>query len=142
MYLRLHPKCSSTPQMLMGMLGLIAGVSILIGIVFWVIGAPWILPFALLESLLLGGAFVCHATTRSDCDEITLNDLHLIVRQERRGLAKEHCFNRGLFCVSMTEGPQSRVRVIESGRQVELGEWLLPQDRLSLYKQLVASTAN
>lgn len=90
----------------MGMLGLIAGMSILIGVVFWVVGAPWILPFALLESLLLGVAFVCHATTMSDCDEITLNDRHLIVRQERRGLAKEHRFNRGLFWVSMTEGQQ------------------------------------
>ena len=125
----------------MGMLGLIAGVSIFIGLVFWAMGAPWILPFALLESLLLLVAFVCHAKTRSDFDEITLNDRHLIVRQERRGQTKEHRFTLGLFWVSMTEGPYPRVRVGESGRQVELGEWLLPQERLSLCKQLATSTA-
>jgi uncharacterized membrane protein len=69
----------------MTVLGLIAGVSVLIGIVFWVMGAPWILPFALLESLLLAVAFVCHARAVCDFDEITLNDRHLVVRQERRG---------------------------------------------------------
>jgi uncharacterized membrane protein len=141
LYLFLRPHCSSTPQMLMGMIGLIAGVSIFIGLVFWAMGAPWILPFALLESLLLLVAFVCHAKTRSDFDEITLNDRHLIVRQERRGQTKEHRFSRGLFRVSMTDGSTSLVRVVESGRRVELGEWLLPHERLSLCKQLATSTA-
>ena len=138
MYLHLRPQCSSTPQLLMGMLGLVAGVSILIGLIFWIMGAPWILPFALIESLLLLVAFVCHARTRSDFDEIILNERHLIVRQERRGRTKEHHFTRGLFRVSMTDGPQPRVRVIESGRYLELGEWLLPQERLSLCKELAA----
>lgn len=69
-------------------MGLVAGVSILIGFVFWLLGAPWILPFALIESLLLLVAFVCHAKTRSDFDEITLNDRDLIVYQERSGQTK------------------------------------------------------
>lgn len=125
----------------MAVLGLMAGVSILIGLMFWIMGAPLILPFALMESLLFGGAFVCHARTRNDFDEITLNDRQLIVRQERRGQTKEHRFTRGLFWVSMTKGPHPRVRVGESGRQIELGEWLLPQERLSLCKQLATSTA-
>jgi len=117
-------------------MGLVAGVSILIGFVFWLLGAPWILPFALIESLLLLVAFVCHAKTRSDFDEITLNDRNLIVYQERSGQTKEHRFTRGLYGVSMTEGPNPRVRVSESGRHVELGEWLMPHERLSLSKQL------
>jgi uncharacterized membrane protein len=141
MYVRLKPNCSSSPHVLMAVLGLIAGVSILISLMFWIMGAPLILPFALVELLLLAGAFVCHARTRSDFDEITLSDRHLIVRQERRGQTKEHRFTRGLFWVSMTEGPHPRVRVGESGRHVELGEWLLPQEQLSLSKQLAASTA-
>ena len=124
----------------MAVLGLIGGVSIFISLVFWVMGAPLILPFALFESLLLGVAFVCHARTRCDFDEITLNDRHLIVCQERKGHTKKHCFTRGLFWVSMTEGPHPRVRVVESGQSVELGEWLLPQERLLLCRQLASST--
>jgi uncharacterized membrane protein len=139
MHLRLHPQCSSTPHVLMVVLGLIAGVSILISLMFWIMGAPLILPFALLESLLLGVAFVCHARTRSDFDEITLSDDCLLIRQARQGQEKEHRFTRGLFWVSMTEGPYSRVRVCESGRHVELGEWLLPQERLLLCKQLTGT---
>jgi uncharacterized membrane protein len=141
MYLRISPNCSSTPQVLMAVIGLIAGVSIVISLVFWVMGAPLILPFALIESLLLAIAFVCHARTRNDFDEITLNDRHLIVRQERRGQTKEHRFTRCLFWVSMTEGPHPCVRVGESGRHVELGEWLLPQERLLLCRQLTGAAS-
>jgi uncharacterized membrane protein len=120
----------------MTVLGLIAGVSICISLVFWVIGAPLILPFALLESLLLVVAFVCHARAVCDFDEITLNDRHLVVRQERRGQTKQHQFTRGLFRVSMTDGPSPLVRVAESGKQVELGEWLLVHERASLFRRL------
>jgi uncharacterized membrane protein len=120
----------------MSIMGLVAGVSILIGLVFWFMGAPWILPFALIESLLLAIGFVCHAKTVSDFDEITLNEKHLLVKQERGGQVREHRFNRGLFRVSMMDGPPPRVRVGESGRYVDLGEWMLPQDRLSLCRKL------
>ena len=136
LHLRLHPRCSSTPKVLMTALGLIAGVSICIGLVFWIIGAPLILPFALLESLLLLVAFVFHARAVCDFDEITLNDRHLVVRQERRGQTLEYQFTRGLFRVSMTDGSQPLVRVTESGQCVELGEWLLPQERASLLNRL------
>ncbi len=124
----------------MAVLGLMAGMSILISLVFWVMGAPLILPFALMESLLLAVAFVCHARTRGDFDEITLNDSHLLVRQERQGQAQKYQFTRGLFRVSMTDGPSPLVRIAELGKQVELGEWLLPQERLSLCQELRSST--
>ena len=120
----------------MTVLGMVGGVSICISLVFWVIGAPLILPFALLESLLLVVAFVCHARAVCDFDEITLNDRYLVVRQERRGQTKQHQFTRGLFRVSMTDGPSPLVRVAESGKQVELGEWLLVHERASLCRQL------
>lgn len=125
----------------MFVLGLIASMSICIGLVFWAMGAPLILPFALIESLLLVFAFVCHARAVCDFDEITLTERHLVVRQERHGKFKEHQFTRGLVRVSMTDGSTSLVRVVESGRRVELGEWLLPHERLSLCKQLATSTA-
>ena len=120
----------------MTVLGLIAGVSICISLVFWGMGATLILPFALVESLLLVAAFLYHAKAMCDFDEITLNDRYLVVRQERQGRAKEHQFTRGLFRVSMTDGPSPLVRVAESGKQVELGEWLLVHERASLCRQL------
>jgi uncharacterized membrane protein len=140
MHLRLTPYCSSTPKVLMMVLGLIAGVSICISLVFWVIGAPLILPFALVESLLLVAAFVYHAKAMCDFDEITLNDRYLVVRQERQGQTKEHQFTRGLFRVSMTDEPRPLVRVAESDKRVELGEWLLLRERLSLC-QVLRSTS-
>jgi uncharacterized membrane protein len=140
LHLRLSPNCSTTPKVLMAVLGLVAGVSICIGLVFWVIGAPLVLPFALIESLLLVVAFVCHARAVCDFDEITLDERHLVVRQERHGQTKEYQFTRGLFCVSMTDGPLPLIRVAESGKQVELGKWLLLQERQSLCQVLRSST--
>ena len=140
MQVKLTPRCSSTPKVLMMVLGLIAGVSICVSLVFWVIGAPLILPFALVESLLLVAAFVYHVKAMCDFDEITLNDRYLVVRQERQGQTKEHQFTRGLFRVSMTDGPRPLVRVAESDKRVELGEWLLLKERLSLC-QVLRSTS-
>ncbi len=136
MQVKLTPRCSSTPKVLMAVLGLIAGVSICVSLVFWVIGAPLILPFALIESLLLAAAFLYHAKAMRDFDEVTLNDRYLVVRQERQGKTKEHQFNRGLYRVSMTEGARPLVCVAESEKRVELGEWLLPHERHSLCSQL------
>ncbi len=136
MYHRICPNCSSTPKVMIAVLGLIAGVSLLIGLLFWAMGAPWVLPFSLLESLLLAVAFLIHARNVCDFDEILLQDKHLIVRQERRGKSKEHRFTKGLFRISMTAAPRSLIRIDESGRYVELGKWLLQKDRLSLFREL------
>jgi hypothetical protein len=117
-------------------LGLIAGVSLLIGLLFWAMGAPWVLPFSLLESLLLAAAFVIHAQSVCDFDEILLQDQHLIVRQERRGKSLEHRFTTGLFRISLTAGPRARIRIDQSGRHVEVGKWLMPKERISLFREL------
>ena len=117
-------------------LGLIAGVSMLIGLFFWAMGAPWVMPFSLLESILLAVAFYIHAQTVCDFDEIMLLDKHLIVRQERRGKSMEHRFTRGLFRISMTAEPRSLIRIDESGRHVELGKWLMPKERVLLFREL------
>lgn len=122
-------------------LGLVAGTSIFISLVFWAMGAPWILPFALMETLLLSVAFLWHARTRSDFDEVTCNERHVFVRQERWGRVKEHQFTRGLCRVYMTNSRRPLVRLDESGRSVDLGEWMLPQDRLSLCRQLKSVAA-
>ena len=70
MYHRISPNCSSTPKVMVTVLGLIAGVSLLIGLLFWAMGAPWVLPFSLLESLLLAVAFFIHAQTVCDTTKI------------------------------------------------------------------------
>ena len=136
MYRRICPNRSATPRMMVTVLGLIASVSLAIGLLFWAMGAPWVLPFSLLESLLLAIAFFIHAQTVTDFDEILLQDQHLIVRTARRGRSIEHRFTAGLLRISMTTGPRARIRIDQSGRHVELGKWLMPKERLSLFHEL------
>ncbi len=142
MYRRICPNCSSTPKVVLSVLGLIAGASMLIGLLFWAIGAPWVLPFSLLESTLLAAAFFIHAQTARDFDEILLRDQYLIVRKARKGKSMEHRFTAGLFRISLTAAPRARIRIDQSGRHVELGKWLMPKERLSLFHELRRQAAH
>jgi uncharacterized membrane protein len=103
----------------MTVLGLIAGVSICIGLVFWAMGAPLILPFALIESLLLVVAFVYHAKAVCDFDEINLDERHLVVRQR---------WFEGGFSLGANWHEQRHRRPF--GKKVQLAEAKLSADQL------------
>ena len=48
----------------MGLIAFLGGLSLLsllIALGFWTVGAVWVLPFAMLEVLVLAAAFLCHA---------------------------------------------------------------------------------
>ena len=53
--------CSISPTGLLGVFAALAAVTLVIGIGFAIVGAWLILPFAGLEVLILGVAFVVHA---------------------------------------------------------------------------------
>ena len=61
MHLQIHPKSSISPQALMTVFGVLAGLSLTIGLVFWAMGAFFVLPFAQMETLLLAVTFLYHA---------------------------------------------------------------------------------
>lgn len=122
--------------MLATALGLVVLVSLLIGVAFWRMGAPWVLPFAGLESLLVVAAFVVHARSVADCDEIHLSDDTLLVRQERRGQVQEQRFPRSYVRVTLVDKGHPKVQVAAAGREVELGPWLRPAASRALYRQL------
>jgi len=134
MHIRIKPNCSLSPKGLITALGLIAGISISISIFFWFVGVPWILPFALLETILITIAFIIHAKSVCDFDEITLHEDKLIVRQERKGQILEHRFKRGFFQVSMMQQEKAPIRIHESGKHVQIGEWLTHRETLNLFE--------
>jgi hypothetical protein len=70
------------------------------------------------------------------------NTLYLFLRPHCSSTPQVLMAGLGLMeGVSMTEGPHPSVRVGESGRHVELGEWLLPQERLLLCRQLTGAAS-
>lgn len=134
--IRLQRNCSATPQFLMAALGFLVCCSLLLGLSFWFMGVPWVLPFAGLESAVVVTAFVLHARTVNDCEEMALDERTLRIRQERRGRVQEHQFERSLVRVQLGEGHASPLRLAAAGREVEIGQWLRPAARRALGRRL------
>lgn len=120
----------------MTIFAVLAGLSLTIGLVFWVMGAFLVLPFALMETLLLAVTFLYHARSLANYDELELNDYFLIIRKERFGKMVEHRFNRSFCRVSMSRSKYPVIRVEESGRFVEFGQWVRPTEIGAIFNEL------
>jgi uncharacterized membrane protein len=136
MHLQIHPKSSISPKALMTIFALLAGLSVTIGLVFWAMGAFLVLPFALMETLLLAVTFLYHARSLANYDELVLNDYFLIIRKERFGKTVEHRFNRSFCRVSMSRERYPVIRIEESGRCVEFGQWVRPTEVGAIFNEL------
>lgn len=77
--------CAMSPGQLAGVLGSLAGVSLLIGGFFWWMGAPGVLPFACVEMLCLTAALLIYAGRATDGDVVEWIGPELQVRSTRQG---------------------------------------------------------
>jgi uncharacterized membrane protein len=138
MHFQIRPKSSVSPKALMSIFGVLAGLSVTIGLVFWAIGATLVLPFAVMETLLLGFTFLYHARSLANYDDVLLEDSFLIVRKERFGQMVEHRFNRGFCRISLSRERHPVIRIEESGRFVEFGQWDRPTEVSAIFTELQA----
>jgi uncharacterized membrane protein len=141
MHLQIRPKSSISPQALMTVFGVLAGLSLTIGLVFWAMGAFLVLPFALMETLLLAVTFLYQARSLANYDELMLDDYFLIIRKERFGKTIEHRFNRSFCRVSMSQEKYTVIHVEESGRFVEFGHWARPTEIGEIFNELKTQIA-
>jgi len=124
--LTLKRNCSISPSGLACVFGALAVVVLAIGTGFALVGAWLILPFAGLEVLLLGGAFLLHARHAMDYERIAL---------ERDRLKVEVAEGRRLACYELdargvrVEVEGSRITVRGGRERLELGRHLDEQSR-------------
>lgn len=102
--LRRH--CAVTPSQLASVFVMLGTVSLVVAGFFWVQGAVLVMPFAVLELLALGTAFVVHARHATDGESVILRDGRLVVECESAGVVRRCEFER------------ERVRLNACGRQV------------------------
>ncbi len=134
--IHLQRNCSATPGLVMSVLGSMIGISLVIGLAFWAMGAPWILAFAGLEIAALLVAFFFHARSVNDKDLISFDGCTLLVRRERQGRIQEYRFHLGMVRVNWSPGLDPLVRLSEGGRHIDLGHWLNAVQRRALHQQL------
>lgn len=121
-------------------LGVLGGLCLLIGTAFFLQGLWLILPFSILEVGLVGLAlYYCVRRTHSQ-EVLTFSDDELLIERGRSRPEKRHVFKR-LFARVFVRRPRhpwypTRIAVRSHGREVEVGDFLSPEDKDLLIAEL------
>lgn len=134
--IRIQRNCSASPKTLLAVLGGLSGVSLAIGLAFWMMNAPWVLFFSGIEVLAVAVAFGVHARSVGDSDTLVLTAYDVRIVQERRGKAQSHSFNRGMVRVGMSTGLDPLINLSSAGKTVAFGLGLRPAVRRVVCHQL------
>ena len=132
----LKRNCSVTPAQLVWLYASMCLVSLGIGAVFWYQGARLVLPFAWLELLLVGGAFLAYARHATDGERISLQDGRLVVESDRAGRRERTEFLSAWVRVEPLAGGRSLIEVSGQGRSVRVGRFVRPELRPQLVREI------
>lgn len=128
--------CSISPKQ-MGLLYLsLCGVSLGIGLAFYVQGVGLVLPFAMAELLAVGIAFVVYARHATDMERIQLSAAHLVVEIEEGGKSECVQFPREWVQVEPRAGAKALIAVYAKGKTVDIGRHVRPELRPVLVQEI------
>ena len=136
--LTLKRNCSISPAGLAGAFAALALLAIAIGIAFALAGAWLVLPFAGLEALLLGVAFVLTARHATDYERIELDSgrLRIEVARARSTACYELDAQRASLRLEKNEGRGARLVLRVPRQELEIGRHLDEQSRVELAAEL------
>lgn len=132
----LKRNCSVTPVQLVWLYGSLCVVSLGIGTFFWFQGAKLVLPFAWLELVAVGVAFLMYARHATDGEKISLQGAHLVVELESAGRLERAEFNREWVRVEPRADDRSLIEVSGQGRSVSVGRYVRPELRPALAREI------
>lgn len=133
---QLKRNCSMTPAQLGGLYASVCLISLGIGVCFWLLGAPLILPFAWVELLALGGALVVYTRHAADGERIVLEGAQLVVELESAGRLQRAEFNREWVRIEPKADDRSLIEVSGQGRKVQVGRYVRPELRQALAREI------
>lgn len=132
----LKRNCSVTPAQLLGLFMSLSVVSLGIATFFWFQGATLIMPFAWVELLAVGAAFMVYARHARDGEKISLQGGQLVVELEIAGRLQRAEFNREWVRVEPQDGDGSLIEVSGQGRTVRVGRHVRPELRAALAREI------
>jgi uncharacterized membrane protein len=132
----LRRNCSVTPRQLGVLYASLCLVSLGIGLVFWIQGATMVLPYAALELLAVGVAFVVYARHATDGERILLRGTQLVVEFENGGKLERAEFQRDWVRVEPRAGHRSLIEVSGQGRSIDVGRFVRPELRPVLAREI------
>lgn len=132
----LRRNCSVTPVQLVMMYLSLCAVSLGIGLAFWFQGATLVLPFAWVELVAVGLAFLVYARHASDGERIFLTGPHLVVEFENGGQLERAEFRREWVRVEPRGGDGSLIELSGQGRSIAVGRFVRPELRPVLAREI------
>ena len=132
----LKRNCSITPSQLGWMYASLCAVSLAIGVGFWLNGAQLILPFAWLEILAVGVAFLVYARHATDGEQIALQGGRLVVELENGGHYERAEFLPHQVRIEPQASDRSLIEVSGPGRSVRVGRYVRPELRAALAREI------
>lgn len=135
-YWLLRRNCSVTPRQWMAMYLLRCGVSLVVAGFFWSQGATLVLPFAVVESVAMGLAFVVHARHVTDRERISFSRDRLVIEQESAGCVRRCEFARHAVRVEPPFGCDQLIEVRGNGQRVRIGRFLRADLRPVLAREI------
>lgn len=132
----LKRNCSVTPAQLGWLYLSLCVVSLAIAGAFWFRGAKLILPFAWLELVVVGIAFVVYARHAADGERISLSGGQLVVELENAGRLSRAEFDREWVRVEPQAEDTSLIEVSGRGRSVRVGRYVRPELRPALAREI------
>jgi uncharacterized membrane protein len=131
--------CSFTPKQLLSVYLAVSAIALVIGTVFWWHGAVAVLPFAGVECLVLGIAFLAYARHAADHETLVLvgQELHI---EHHWGRRVERCsFRTQWLRVEPAMGGQLLVELSGEGHYMKIGRYVRPELRTALARELRAA---
>jgi uncharacterized membrane protein len=128
--------CSVTPGQLAASFVLISLVSLTIGAFCWFQGAVLVLPFASLELLAVGTAFVVYARHALDGERIWLESNVVVVESENAGEVVRREFQRAWVRIEQVAHGQAMIEICCHGQRVPVGRFVRKELRQRLAAEL------
>ena len=133
---RLARNCSVTPAQLGWLYLGLCTVILTIASGFWMLGARLVMPFACLEILAVGIAFVIYGRHAADGERISLQGSRLVVELETAGKLERAEFDRSRVRVEPKTGNRSLIILSAQGLSVEVGRFVRPELRPALASEI------
>lgn len=131
---KLARHCSLAPRQLLWVFVLLSMLSLTVAVFFWLVGAPWVMPFACLELLALGVAFVVYARHAGDAEWIALQGEQLRVARCQAGRWTYWQASRWTVRVGLSQNGLVELRA--AGQCLELGALVNTAQRGQLVQAL------
>ncbi len=128
--------CAVTPRQLAACFALMALVSLAIGAFCWSQGAVLVLPFASVELVAVGVAFVVYARHALDGERIWLEGSILVVETENAGETVRQEFQRSWVRIERAAHGQAMIEICCHGLRVPVGRFVRNELRQRLATEL------